>query len=231
MQYNAIPQIEKLLFLPQCITCGRSLKGESSFCFVCKRAFLQNLCKGELEALFYYEGEIKALLANFRGVQIQRSLNFFLEVLERERWIEKWQKEKFHYVVSAPQNPKKYHSGLEQLSFEIAKRLGIKYERGILKKIPHTQHGKSIHQRMNIDCFVHFSKSAPLKEAKVLLLDDVYTSGTTLEMSAYQLRKNGASEVKKFTLAVQMVKGFHTQEQEAQNESHNIEPLLAHLFM
>jgi predicted amidophosphoribosyltransferase len=69
-----------------------------------------------------------------------------------------------------------------------------------LSKSKRTQHDKNAYERMDAPCFVRFKAGINLNGKRLLLLDDVSTTGTTLEMSAYVLRKQGAF-VDTFSLA------------------------------
>jgi orotate phosphoribosyltransferase len=75
-------------------------------------------------------------------------------------------------------------------------------------------------------------EAAPaVRGARVLLLDDVDTTGTTLELGAYRLREAGAARVAQFSVARQMVERFERKREEAEEEGKEVEPLLLHLFM
>lgn len=48
---------------------------------------------------------------------------------------------------------------------------------------------------------IGFEVISSVKDRKILLLDDVYTTGTTLHLAAVKLYKNGAQEISSLTLA------------------------------
>jgi hypoxanthine phosphoribosyltransferase len=86
---------------------------------------------------------------------------------------------------------------------------------------------------MDGELFLQFSTGQEYKvrDKKVLLFDDVSTTGTTLEQSAYLLRQAGAREVVDFRLAVKVMESFEGESQETAKEGQEVDPLLAHLLV
>lgn len=114
----------------------------------------------------------------------------------------------------------------------LAKELKLPLVQPFTKVGRRSQHGRSVSERMNSVCFVQLKVEGDfLKGKKLLLLDDVYTTGTTLDQCAYLLRKAGADEVTAFSLARQMVQGFERKKKEAREEGEEVHPLLLHLFV
>src|SRR5690606_18686500 len=92
----------------------------------------------------------------------------------------------------------------------------------------HTQHGRTLTERMDAPCFMKLKHGV---QGKVLLIDDVHTTGTTLDQCAYLLRQGGASEVVVYALARQMMPSFERKKKQASEESNEMDPLLLHLFV
>ncbi|MGZ3712959.1 MAG: ComF family protein [Bdellovibrionota bacterium] len=83
---------------------------------------------------------------------------------------------------------------------------------------------------MDTACFVSFAgKKAQVDGKKILVIDDVFTTGTTLDLAAYVLRKAGAKRVSIFALAHQVMPSFKRECEEAHEESGEVNPLLLHL--
>jgi len=63
------------------------------------------------------------------------------------------------------------------------------------------QSKKSRHERLHSDNFFHLKEVIDLRGKEVVLIDDIYTTGTTLRHAAEILKKSGALYVSSFTLA------------------------------
>ena len=139
-----------------------------------------------------------------------------------------WEREGFSAVAIAPQNARKGESGLELLGLAVARRLRVPLRRPFAKVRGHTQHGRTLSGRMDGPCFVRLRRRV---EGKTLLLDDVYTTGTTLDQCAYLLRRAGGGEVVAYSLARQVVQRLERKQGEAREEGEEMDPFLLHLFV
>lgn len=218
--------IQRLLFQPECWHCGSPLAGQRDFCFACRREIFRSL--GKEGFLLRYEGAVTGLLACLRGTAPRTAAGWCFALLERQGQIARWRAEGFHSVALAPQNRRREESGLVIAGEKIARAIGVPLLQPFEKISRHSQHGRSVSGRMDGPCFVKMSRRV---EGKVLLVDDVHTTGTTLDQCAYLLRKGGAAEVVGFSLARQMMPGFERKKSEAGEESDEMDPLLLHLFV
>ena len=116
----------------------------------------------------------------------------------------------FDIVCSVPQSPRKRigtgfdHSGL--LAGKVAEGLSVPYVRA-LKQIKENrmQHTLTLSERRkNIKGI--YSVTADVKGKKILLIDDIKTSGSTLNECAHILRLAGADDVKCLAFAVRCKK-------------------------
>ena len=85
----------------------------------------------------------------------------------------------------------------EELARRLSERLGIPMSAGILFRIRKTSPQKSLTPAERLQNLEHaFSARPHPKEARrILLVDDIYTTGATMEACARALKKNGAQEV------------------------------------
>ena len=65
----------------------------------------------------------------------------------------------------------------------------------------------------------------------VLVVDDVNTTGTTLDLCAFVLKKAGACRVTRFSLAYQVMKSFDGKADHSTEEGKKVEPFLLHFPM
>lgn len=117
-------------------------------------------------------------------------------------------------MVHAPQNPRAARSGLALLAEGIAREVGALYVPGAFRKIGRrSQHGRTAADRMDTEMFLELARPAEwIKGKQALVIDDVNTTGTTLDLCAVALRRAGASKVRRFSLAAQGVAGADSKE-------------------
>ena len=85
----------------------------------------------------------------------------------------------------------------------LAKELNIEYSNNALKRVIHTPHqtgqGASIRKKQLKDAFIANSKLIENKD--VILIDDVLTTGSTVNICAKELKEKGARSVHVLTIA------------------------------
>ena len=176
-----------------------------------------------------YEGAVAGLFACLRGSAPKLGAAWCLALLARSGHMESWRAARFTAVALAPQNPKAGERGLFLVGKAIAAELKVPLLQPFVKVGRRTQHGKTLAERMDAACFVKLNRQ--VVGSKILLLDDVLTTGTTLDQCAYLLRKSGGVEVEVFSLAKQMMPSFERKKSQTSHESEEVNPLLLHLFV
>ncbi len=190
-----------------CLCCGRFFEGagEPHLCLSCiieRPPFAVHRSGG------LYQGELKdlILLFKYRGYEILgRPLGrFVFESLKGEEslW---WGVEA---LIPVPLHPKrKSKRGFNQarvLAKELSKLKGLPLEDLVLRKMknvpPQTslerdERGKSVRGVYTV------LKSEKIQGKTVLLVDDVYTTGSTLKECSRELLRAGAKEVRAITIA------------------------------
>lgn len=214
------------LFLARCFGCGRELKQGQAFCFACQRELLRP--PPNPHALFRHEGAGAQLIGALREPAPHRMAAWCLRILQRRGLLARWGREGVQVVVHAPQNPKARPSGLAAVSERVAREIGAKWISSAFRKTSRrSQHGRSRSSRMDTPCFLELAcAEALVRGQQVLVLDDVLTTGTTLDLCAYVLRRAGASKVRKFSLAYQVVNSLDREHEKAHEEGEKVHPLL-----
>ena len=193
-----------VLFAPLCQACRRRLSpGHSTFCRGCVRFFLGG--HRSREALFEHRGPGKGFLSALRGDAPERAAGWAPELLKRRGEIDRWRSQGVELVVNAPQNSRRHRSGLALLTEGVAKELGAVYIAGAFRKIGRrSQHGRSAADRMDTEMFLELARPNEwIRGKQALVIDDVNTTGTTLDLCAAVLKRAGASKVRRFALAHQ----------------------------
>ncbi|MGE3260423.1 MAG: ComF family protein [Bacteriovoracia bacterium] len=228
--YNVFPIVQKLLFSPLCLGCGKTLREGQNFCFACRKGVRRALTAEE-EYLLNFSDSVPPLFHGLRKAAPHYASRFLLSFLERAPQLKDWRKEGIEMVITAPQRAQDGPSGLALVGEGTAQLLGAEFLPGFLaKEKGRAQHGRNFSRRVDTHCFVSIAgKPEKIRGKKILVLDDVLTSGTTLDLSGYVLRKAGAKWVRAFALAHQVMPGLEGKREQAHEEGHEVHPLLLHL--
>lgn len=189
---------------PRCKKCGKQIRNmEQEYCTDCIRMpkqFEQGI------ALVVYAGEVRESLARIKYRNMRQDLDWFcLEVVKRyTSTIKNW---KIQALVPVPIHASRRRvRGFNQAE-EIAKRLAEKwnlpfYSSALLRaKKTTAQKELNSHQRLkNLEQAFVFGK-LPINIEVILLIDDIYTTGSTMEACTRILLKNGVKRVYCLSLA------------------------------
>lgn len=111
-------------------------------------------------------------------------------------------------VVAVPLHPeKKKQRGFNQaeiIARETARIQGVVFVKDALTKIRMTPPQTSLvaeERRQNVKGVFRLKKKERIEDKTVILVDDVYTTGSTLRECSLVLREGGAKEVRALTLA------------------------------
>ena len=175
---------------PGCRICGQP--GEN-LCTDCMR-WEETSYRGVIEsgtALFKYNEAMKTYLHQYKFLQDV----VLSEVFARE--IREALKKENAVLSPIPMNPEK----LRERTFPQVERLldaaGLTYLQ-LLEKSEDIQGKKSKEERQNSKpLFTHNGQIIP---SKVILVDDLYTTGTTMRHAAKILKEGGAEDIRIFTL-------------------------------
>ncbi len=193
-----------LVYPLTCPICGVRLDEEKGLCKDCIAKIPKNLYG---IAACRFEGVIKEAVHLFKYKGMVSLLNTFsaiiLEFIERNIDMKK-----IDAIVPIPLHPVKLRErGFNQaylLSLSIAKRYNIPISTGNLIKTKATRPQSTLgrNQRLkNLKGAFSVKRSERLKGKSVLLVDDVYTTGTTIDNAAEALKKAGIKNIKAMILA------------------------------
>jgi ComF family protein len=204
--------------------CGRCLKEPKPlhaefYCVTCRTPFVNRhpldetgrcpLCRlglngfDQVYSFGAYEGTLRQLihLFKFNGVQpLKRTFGDFLtQVLPREL--------RFDAIVPMPLHwRRRWQRGFNQselLSREIARRWGVPVRKAVLRtRATPPQAGlTSAQRRLNVRGAFEAARNMRLDGMRILLVDDVLTTGATAGACARALKKAGAAHVSLLALA------------------------------
>lgn len=193
----------------RCAACkGKTELNCYGFCSRCFRdlTFIANLHESEQQHIFRYEGHIKKIISDFKygrkrfyGKKLAKTAAAFLQ---------KEDVPEFRYIIPVPLHWKKeFTRGFNQ-SAVIAAYLGKMTDKkilfNILVKIRNTRSQTEMDgtgRKTNVKDSFRVKNGRFIKNSSVLLLDDVYTTGATVNEARKVLLKAGAEKVIVLTIA------------------------------
>ncbi|MFB7138182.1 ComF family protein [Gottfriedia sp. NPDC056225] len=196
-----------------CLQCkGLFIKIIDPVCEICCGHVFENqkLCKSCLEykeqnpnqpliinkSIFHYTNEIKEWLNYFKFCGDVKLASLFAEDLRE--YYENYFKN--YKIVPVPLSDERLNErGFNQVE-ELARYAGLSLTK-CLKRI-HTERQSKLNrnERLNREQIFSFSGEMKIDNESVIILDDVYTTGKTVQDAATILLENGASEVYSLTL-------------------------------
>ena len=199
-----------------CIDCLDDFREiHSPFCTICRTPFpsmgeenhhCENCIRKrphyrQLAAPYLYEGKLMDAIHNFKYKgkrDLGKSLGHLLASFAR-KWLKNITPS---LIMPVPLHPEKIRErGFNQsliLAREVSKRLGNELDFLSLRRIRYTspQTGlKRQERRKNVRNAFEFKGETDIRDRDILLVDDVATTGSTLNECAKQLKKHGCNDV------------------------------------
>ena len=197
-----------LLFPEKCILCGKVLdKAETDLCHTCrveapecpvrkqKRSFLDSWV-----AIWYYKGYIRSSILRYKFRRARHYAHGYGRLLAMK--LQQEHPEGFDLLTWVPISPirrlTRGYDQVELLAKAVGKELGMEPVR-TLRKIRHNCPQARIHgsaqRRANVLGVYRIVDASLVRDKRVLLLDDIITTGATAGEAARVLLTAGAEEV------------------------------------
>ena len=186
---------------PFCKRCGKPLKGtQEEFCYDCKET-KHHYSQGR--AVYVYDSMLKQSIGNLKYHNKREYAVFYIEEIATylKKDIQRW---KPLCIVPVPLYKKKRRSrGFNQaelLAKGIGKKMGIPVYSNLLKRrtdtLPQKKLGKK-ERKENLKQVFYLEKSmeTEIKGKNILIVDDIYTTGSTVDQCSKVLKRAGAGEV------------------------------------
>lgn len=207
-----IEKIIEYIFPTCCGVCGKIYKK-----WICPKCYynLKNELKYEKhkEDKFYlyyissYENSIRKLLLKYKFKECAYLANTFVEILSKNKKIVQ-EIEKYDYIIPVPMhNINKSIRGYNQteiLAKKIKRRFGIMYKTDILLKIRQNKRQSELNEKQRIENVKNIYKlqnESILENKKILLLDDIYTTGSTIKACIKELEKSNPKKIDALVVA------------------------------
>ena len=200
-----------------CGICGKL--DPKSLCNKCKIKLQKNaICKiedykntssyfDEHIYLFQYNGEIRDAILKYKFDEKSYIYRTFLEFIKNNENICA-QIKKYDIIIPVPISKKRLNSrGYNQSSLiakNLAQELNIEYSKKILIKIKDNKPQSEMKQdtrKSNVSGVYKVVNEQRINNKKVLIVDDIFTTGSTVDECAKVLKDNNAESIGVFTLA------------------------------
>ena len=166
--------------------------------------------KGSTSALFtplYYKRPIKGAITRFKFMHQTRYEKIFTEILYD--YLKNWNlRDDFDFITAIPISRKRYlergYNQTDVLARPLAERLGMEYNGNCIYKKRHNKRQSKLRSatlRFENVQDAYLADNSRVLGKKILLMDDIYTTGATMESCAAELLEKGAKEVVGVTLA------------------------------
>ena len=192
---------------PYCRCCGLPFEGEISVSFECSNCREEQFHFRFARAAVKLSGLVQDVIHRYKYNQATWFEPFLTDLLARQA-VPALAREKWDWIVPIPLHWMKLHSRSFNQSQRLARALsnatGIPVKTSLLRRIESTptQTRLTRAQRVeNVKRAFHFSGREPLDGRRIVLLDDVLTTGATANACAKLLIHNGASLVDVWTVA------------------------------
>lgn len=187
-----------------CAKCSAFLQEKSSnfqtFCHICDEHFYDSV-----RAVGLYENALAASILHLkREPFVAKTLkNLFISAFENSSFQDS------NVIIPVPLSKKRFlergFNQAEVLAEILAKKIGLKIDKQSLARKIHTpMHRAAMDRRareLTVENAFEVTRPNLVKGEKVLLVDDVFTSGATTSACAKALKKKGADKVYVLTIA------------------------------
>ena len=190
---------------PRCKRCGRPIRSkEQEFCHVCQNK--KHIYK-EGMAVYLYKGEVRKAVhrMKFQNQRVYARIFGRLMAKEAEEKIQRWGAEA---VIPVPMYRKKQrlrgYNQAELLAREIADQRNLPLICDLVLRVKNTKPQKELEgkdREENLKKAFIITKN-DVKLRKILIVDDIYTTGSTVDAIAEVLKKSGVEEIYFLSLCI-----------------------------
>lgn len=194
---------------PACKKCGKPLKNErQEYCTDCRK---KKHSYDQGKSVWIYKGDMKNSIYRFKYGNRREYARFYAE--ESVRIYGRWIKSKgVEVIIPIPVHPKRKrkrgYNQAELYAKELGKLLELPVDGDSLVRVVNTTPQKELddkERRNNLKKAFKIRKDS-VKYRKVLVVDDVYTTGSTIDAAAELLRDAGADKI--YFLSVTIGEGY-----------------------
>lgn len=209
---HLIDKILECIFIPSCGMCGRL--GEGYLCEKCskelKKYMINNVTDKEKNNKFHiftYENIVRELILNYKFNDKPYLYRTFCEIIVKNKKIMNFIKS-YDIIIPVPMHKKKMkirgYNQSELIAREIAKSANIKLAKDVLIKVKNNEVQSSLsklEREENVKDVYKVMNGEKLYNKNVLIFDDIYTTGATINSCMAELEKSSIKKLGVLTLA------------------------------
>lgn len=189
-----------------CLLCNSYLKEQKTWKHLFSPSFTKTICKRceskferfevkeEIISLYRYNDAMKDYVHRYKFMKDVLLAKVFREEIFNAL------KNRKEMIVPIPIHPQKKKERTFAHVDELLKASNISFQHVLEKKTNETQGEKSREERLNTPQLFKLKKNADINNKEILLVDDIYTTGTTIKHAKTLLLNAGARKVSAFTL-------------------------------
>ncbi|MDO9515545.1 MAG: ComF family protein [Syntrophales bacterium] len=192
---------------PQCTSCGRPFEATQGADHLCEECILSRPPFSVARSLGVYEGALLDVIHLFK-YHGKISVGEALGRMMAQAPYDSLAIGDYSLIIPVPLHPKRLRErGFNQsliLARQVSKQFSIPLEFLVLRRTLHTEAQVTLsgrRRRANVKGAFEVTDPSGTQGHKILLIDDVYTTGSTAAECSKVLMKSGAKEVAVLTLA------------------------------
>ena len=194
---------------PSCKKCGKQLEEEErEYCSDCGRkvhAFQQG------KAVFSYKKEMKLSMYRFKYANRREYASFYAKAAAKQygEWIKR---RGIEVIIPIPmyegKRRKRGYNQAETFAKSLGKEMKIPVDTKLLKRVKNTVPQKELNDRQRKDNLKRAFqlRTNRVEYSKILLVDDIYTTGSTMDAAAWCLRNAGVEDI--YVLSICIGEGY-----------------------
>lgn len=188
-----------------CRRCGTVLPDGGAYCFNCRGSKAKTFKCSMIRSAYLFNPQVRALIHAFKYQGYSYLADYLGQGMARE-FARYSDFPPIDWVIPVPLHPKKLKArgyNQSQLLAEVfCRNTGLCLQTDALRRRADTRSQAKLNRKERLQNMAGaFEASHTVKGKRVLLIDDVATTGATLEGCAEALKKAGAKQVMAFTLA------------------------------
>lgn len=199
------PECEKILKPvghPRCYKCGKPVE-QGEYCRDCQK---QHHIFDQGRGIFVYDSRMRRSVTRYKYYGCREYGDFYAKAMYRYalRELQEWKPD---LIVPVPvHKSKERFRGFNQAAYlaeRVSRYTGIPADVGIVQKVIKTKSQKKLNafqRRKNLE--KAFRVTGDVAGKDILVIDDVYTTGSTIDAMASCLKKKGAGNVYFLTVCI-----------------------------
>ena len=194
---------------PVCQKCGKPLENErEEYCYDCSRKQCEYV---QGKALWVYKGAVRNSLYRFKYHNRREYAGYYSKELVRVYggWISRC---KIQAIIPIPLSRRRQRrrgfNQAELVARQVGKELGIPVFCNLLLRVRDTRAQKELNdeERKNNLKKAFKTRTNKVQLDHILLIDDIYTTGSTMNEAAKELKRAGAEKV--YCLSISIGRGY-----------------------